>query len=118
MINKQKLEAPKEYFELSKDEKRKITNKCGPDGFINKIIPNSLLGLDISESCNIHDFMFHHSKTKEDFKRSDKTFLKNLKKEIKTSNFIMEPIRKTFSYFYYYVVRLYSYIHQKRLSNE
>lgn len=110
------LKAPENYYNLSEDEKQEITNKCGPNGFLSKIIPNSLLGVDISESCNIHDYMFHHSKDKNDQKIADKVFLKNLNSQIRNkSKGFTSTFRRGMAYLYYYAVRLYSIFRKSQI---
>lgn len=109
---KTKLQAPKEYFELSKGEKKKLLNQCGPDGPINKIIPNSLLGADISQSCDIHDYMFIKAQNKKQAKVADEVFLKNMKTEIdkKRSSKVLSLFRKALANVYFAATRIYSTI--------
>lgn len=103
-----KLKAPNSYKLLNDKEKKKIVNKCGPEGFLSKIIPNSLLGLDISESCNIHDYMIHASKNKMEIKAADKVFLENMSLQNKKSNWLLKPLRSFLSKLYFLSVRIYS----------
>ncbi len=116
MIKNTQLIAPNDYQSLSKEIKYEITNKCGPDGILNILIPNSLLGLDISESCNIHDYMFHTSRTSKNLKNADQIFLKNLKLQIRNnSSGFLKPIRTFMAYLYYTSVRIYSSLQGKPL---
>ncbi len=50
--------APPEYFTLSPGTKARICNGCGPDGWRFDLVPDELLGVDISEPCNIHDYEY------------------------------------------------------------
>jgi len=106
------LMAPKSYVEAPLDLKREIVNKCGPDGLLSRLVPNHLLGLDISESCNIHDWMFVEAKNQKEHQRSDTTFLKNIKTQIhksKTSS-LLKPVRYGMAYIYFGAVRIYSFL--------
>ena len=104
------LKAPKQYIEASIEEKEKILNKCGPDGVINHLVPDHLIGLDISASCNIHDWMFTKAMSQSDHKKSDAVFLQNLKTQIreKKSNPLLKYLRYGFAYIYFGAVRIYS----------
>ena len=66
---------PKGYSDLTEEQKKGRLNKCGPDGFVNKLVPDHILGLDVSEVCNYHDFMYVNSKSKEDLKKADELSL-------------------------------------------
>lgn len=100
------LNAPSEYFELSKEEKENITNKCGPSGALSEFIPNSLMGVDISESCNIHDYMYHNSKSSNDLKKADLIFYKNMNKQIGHRDTFLTTLRQLLVMLYYILVRL------------
>ena len=103
------LQVPKSYFGITEEEKQLITNGCGSEGFLEKIIPDNLIGLDVAESCNIHDWMFHHAKNKHDYKVADETFLENLNAQIKDQgSSLITLVRKGMAYLYFLVVRAYS----------
>ena len=55
------LYAPVSYWEAAPSEKRKICNGCGTKEGLN--VPDTMWGLDISEACKIHDWMYQHGKT-------------------------------------------------------
>jgi hypothetical protein len=38
-----------------------VCNGCGPQGFKVDIVPDNILGVDISEACNIHDWMYNEA---------------------------------------------------------
>ncbi len=110
MNNSKRLKAPKEYYELSPMERRKLLNQCGPDGALNDYIPNHLLGTNISKSCDIHDFMFFEAKNKKEAEYADKIFLENMNKQIKNDKKmnIFDPVRTLFAYVYFLATRVYS----------
>lgn len=104
------LSAPKEYWVLTPEERERLLNKCGPDGPVNKLIPDHLFSLEISDVCNVHDFMFVKAKSKKERKIADDLFLKNLDAKIEASsnNNFIKILRKVAARVYYTFVRLYS----------
>lgn len=100
---------------LSADEstlRSKKLNKCGPGGPLNYLIPNNLLGVEISSSCNIHDWTYLDSKNEVDHRRSDYLFLKNMKAEVRSehSHPVLQYARFGLAYIYYGAVRSYSFL--------
>ena len=104
------LRAPLDYYEASKEERDEIINRCGPDGFLNKFIPDHLFGLSIAEVCNIHDWEFSKARSQKDLKRADLNFKNNLMWLInkKSSNGTLKFLREAAAKVYYWVVRVYS----------
>lgn len=74
------LFAPTGYRHLTPVSKKNICNGCGAKGGIE--VPSTFYGLDISESCNIHDFMYLQGKTNEDKEVADRVFLNNMNRII------------------------------------
>lgn len=93
---------------MSVEERSEIVNKCGPSGLMNEFIPNSLLGLDITESCNIHDYEFHLSQNEEDHRKVDNNFLHNMNNQIDRKKSWLNVPRKILANLYFYAVRIYS----------
>ena len=106
------LKAPMSYVEAPLEIKREVVNKCGPDGLLSRLVPNHLLGLNISESCNIHDWMFAEAKNQRAHQKSDAVFLKNIKTQIKKSktNSLLKTVRYGMAYIYFGAVRIYSFL--------
>ncbi|USN48064.1 MAG: hypothetical protein H6626_02940 [Pseudobdellovibrionaceae bacterium] len=104
-----KLQAPEEYWRLDDEEKKKLLNQCGPDGPLNSVVPNHLLGLNISDQCDVHDFMFSKAQNSEDFKEADKVFLKNMMTHIENNPSSLSIWRKMLAYIYFGAVRIYSW---------
>ena len=73
-----KLYAPESYWVATPDERELIVNGCGTSGWKGKLVPESLYGLSVSESCNIHDWMYHHGKDINDKNTADRVFLNNM----------------------------------------
>ena len=71
-----KLYAPISYYEASDDDKLEICNGCGAKDGIK--VPDTMYGLDVSEACFIHDWMYAEGKTLADFYFANAMFLLNL----------------------------------------
>lgn len=69
------LLASQTYKEASEGLKARVCNGCGPEGIIGKLVPDTLAGADISEACNIHDWMYQEG---EDKQKADLFFLANM----------------------------------------
>jgi len=71
--------APKElYWNLQEEQRKTLSNGCGPGNWKIDLVPDSLMGCDFSISCDIHDIMYHYGIDEEDKRISDRTFLFNL----------------------------------------
>ena len=102
---KEGLLAPVSYITASEKRKKKIFNGCGPEGFLERIIPDNILGTSVSSSCSIHDWMFHYSKTQNDREIADKAFKVNIYIQLNKKSNIF---KKLVANIYYFAVRLYS----------
>jgi len=102
----QELYAPKEYWKLSLETKKAVVNGCGAGSALFDFVPDNILGLDISECCNIHDYMYHVGETNEDKLEADRVFLNNLVRTIdkNTSWKWIRKRRKKIAYVYYKAV--------------
>ncbi len=86
------LYAPKTYWEATKEERKAVCNGCGAKGGIN--VPDTMYGLSITQSCNIHDWMFKEGVTYADMMFANAMFLLNLTIEIIAgSNWATKPMR-------------------------
>jgi len=84
---------------------KEICNGCGArDGFN---IPNSLLGVSVSEACNVHDFMYDEGKTSEDRKFADEMFLQNMRELVSVGDWFLIRERRLLVLVYYWAVRLF-----------
>lgn len=81
MDYKKILYAPREYWELTPEQKAEICNGAGPKGF-GFLVPDTIYGLSITEAANIHDYMYHIGGHKYDKLIADKAFDSNMKKII------------------------------------
>ena len=85
MKNKNKVElyAPQEYWQLHPNDKKKICNECGPNSTFGDYVPNHILWVNISECCNIHNYMYSQGKTENDRHKADRIFRNNMFRIIK-----------------------------------
>lgn len=101
------LEFDAGYLTLSDEQIRTICNGCGPIKETNWFIPQSFVGLDISEACNIHDYDY----VTKDYGRAkwDARFLRNMNRLIdadKGAPKATTKLRKARAFIYYSTVRL------------
>lgn len=118
-MNSKKLITPDTYLIATPEEKGLVVNTCGPEGFLNQIIPNTIFGSSVVEACNRHDWMLNEAKSKEELKVADSTFKHNL--EVLTANPNDGPILRALKFLairiYFGAVRLNSYFKGAMLDN-
>jgi hypothetical protein len=73
-----KLYAPEGYDEINPLHKKQICNGCGTKGLGGILVPDTLWGLNITDACNIHDYMYHTGTTIEEKQEADRVFLNNM----------------------------------------
>ncbi|RLA77503.1 MAG: hypothetical protein DRG78_17305 [Epsilonproteobacteria bacterium] len=101
--NKIIIFAPANYRKLDIAQKKAICNGCGAKGGVT--VPSTFYGLDISEACNVHDFMYSVGTTAEDKDSADRTFLNNMTRIITArSNWFLKPLRLRRAKTYYQAV--------------
>jgi len=95
------LYAPKEYWELTEKQKKRICNGCGAKGSkLNAFIPQG----KFREACNIHDYMYAVGKNGNDKRKADRVFINNLFRIVDASPRLLRPIRKMQAKSYYLAV--------------
>jgi len=100
------LFATEAYKELPIDVKEKFCNGCGTKGLGGWLVPDTLYGLNITECCNIHDFMYHVGTKHRDKEIADRTFLNNMIRVIDAESIsILKPFRRLRAMNYYSAVR-------------
>ena len=103
-----KLTAPLKYWELSPAAIEELTNGCGPAGWKGKLIPDNLLGTDISEPCRIHDFFYLIGKEEDDRLCADLNFQINMLICIEADHaddIVLTRTRRELALIYYSAVR-------------
>jgi hypothetical protein len=102
------LEYDAGYLIMSDEDIERICNGCGPIKETNYFIPQSFVGLDISEACHIHDYDYVMKPYGR--KTWDQRFLRNMDAIIeydahKTNGFTTW-LRRRKARAYYYCVRI------------
>ena len=118
-IENEKLLAPLEYWYLTEEEIKSVTNGCGSKK--TEFIPDSILGLDLSEACRIHDWMYYDLGTSK--KEADEVFLINQKKlnKLDKASWLVKLLRGGVIYAYYIGVTLFGgnrYLYSKQTARE
>jgi len=78
-----KLYAPESYYTTPKEEIDRVTGGCGPGGFGDFLVPDTIYGLSIFEACRRHDWMYHVGEILADKEEADRVFLNNMTRIIK-----------------------------------
>jgi len=101
------LFAPEAYRAMTDASKAAVCNGCGSKGLGGWIVPDTLWGLSITETCNIHDYMYEVGTTIKDKNSADRAFLNNMLRVIDacTKWGIVKTLRKNRAYIYYSVVK-------------
>lgn len=99
------LRAPKSYLEASPKIKSTICNGCGPKGWKAGLVPETIYGLNISEACNIHDWMYYKAETEVDRLEADLIFLTNMLRKIQSGSWWLRFLRRRRALTYYSAVR-------------
>ena len=99
-----KLYAPELYWALTPAGKKEFCNGCGAKG-LGWMVPESIWGLDISEACNIHDFMYAMGIDEEDRESADRVFRNNMLRIVKTGSKWLLPFRVARVLFYYLMIQ-------------
>ena len=105
--NKYQLYAPESYWKISYEEHTSICNGCGAANSKIDMIPDTIYFVNISEACNIHDYMYYIGETINDKKNADMIFLENLLTITNTesSNGFMKWLRRRRAIKYYLAVK-------------
>lgn len=97
------LYAPPGYNKLTAEQKANIVNGCGSQAMWFKV--NHMWGLNVSEACNIHDYMYRIGETLEDKKVADRVFLNNMNRIIEAKGGFFKSLRYIRAKEYYLAVK-------------
>lgn len=102
------LAAPASFWRLNCRDRSRICNGCGPSGNIILdafawLIPDSILGLDISEACNIHDYCWEINMP---VKHADNLFLDNMSSLIDATGGMLASPRHVMAFHYWLAVKV------------
>lgn len=102
-----KLFAPKSYWSAPPDVVDAVTGGCGPGGFGDWLIPDTVWGLSVKPACRIHDWMYHVGADILDKEEADRTFANNMIRIIraKTRLKILRLLRFRRARTYYWFVK-------------
>ena len=102
-----KLIDPAGYYDIPKEERD--TWGCGPGGFGDVLVPDTVYGLSVNAACRRHDFRyrFRDPKTEKTRKLDDQEFLYNMQAIVlnSTKNWLMRRLRLTRCRTMYHAVR-------------
>ena len=103
-----KLLAPLTMVRRSMADIMDATNGCGREGIEEKIIPDTIWGLDISPVCRVHDWMYADADTTDEENYADAIFGANLISLIKqkTKSRVLQWLRLRRAYKYIDAVTL------------
>ncbi len=106
---KAQLYAPEQYWRLSPEVRKQMVNGCGTAGWKGKLVPDSLLGLDIKPACNIHDYQYRTGETIEEKQAADRVFINNLLRLIEAAGgpFWLQSARRVLARRYYNAVDIF-----------
>lgn len=101
-----KLKAIEEFWNMTPVEISKSSNGCGPSGWKFDIIPDEILGVDLSPACIIHDIEYLYGETKEDKDEADLNLLHNMNviNNACSRIFLMKWLRRRIIFDYYSAV--------------
>jgi hypothetical protein len=107
MSNLLKLYAPEEYW--TAPNRYSGVNGCGVEGWKGTLVPDNLLGVDITKACNIHDWMYGEGKTLADKNEADRVFFNNMVRTINynADNFVLKKVQLLAAQTYYEAVCLF-----------
>ena len=94
------LLAPAEFWLLTPDQLREVSNGMGPKGF-GLLVPDTMWGLDVSICADIHDYMYSVAGGKE---IDDSTFRINLFSVIDHKGGWLAPLRRNRARLYFWFV--------------
>jgi len=103
--------APQSYKNASKKERAKVVNGCGPKGF-DWFVPDNILGVNITECCAIHDWMYKQGVKLWEKNWADTVFYLNMKIATNFYNPTWKTLRNCqlkLAFFYYNMVLKYGF---------
>lgn len=101
------LLAPVSYLQASRAEIEARTNGCGPEGWRGDIVADldSLAGLDISDPCRVHDWMYGEGGSDDDRLTADIMLYLNIAALVLRAGGPLAPVRMAGAAAMYLAVR-------------
>ena len=106
-FHKAKYIVPESYKLASKAQRKQVCNGCGPQGY-DWFVPDNLLGVNICECCNVHDWMYEVGKTQREKDWADYVFLVNMRiaiDNVRNKWKTLQSCRHELAIFYYTIVK-------------
>jgi len=98
---------------------------CGPGGFGDFLVPDTIYGLSIKPACQVHDwyYRFQDGDIEADRKKADKIFLTNMLQIVNEhgGNFIIKALRRRRAKTYYLAVQWFgspAYFEERSTENQ
>ena len=106
MKSKKTLYAPPAYITAPRCVRAAVANGCGTGGWKAYLVPDTLWGLDVTEACNIHDWMYQAGSTIADKEEADRVLLNNMLRLIEAADslWIVARLRRNRAWIYYQAV--------------
>ena len=103
------LYAPSSYTRASAAIRAAVVNGCGTGGWKGELVPNTIYGLDVTEACNIHDWMYYAGESIQKKDLADRVLLNNLLRIIAaaSSPAWLRKLRRFRAHLYYKAVQRY-----------
>lgn len=88
LLDGYELAAPQSFWTAGPDLIREVVGGCGPGGFGDYLVPDTVWFLSIRPACKIHDWMFTAYNCRPGFKLSNEVFKDNMQRinRAKTQN--------------------------------
>lgn len=101
------LYAPPEYVNARPALRDLVANGCGASGWKVDLVPDTVWGLSIKESCRIHDWMYAAGSTLADKEEADRVFLNNMLRLIEAAGgwWPLPSLRRRRALLYYEAVQ-------------
>ena len=98
-------DAPDSYYAADPVARELTVNGCGPQSWKYDLIPDHLLGIDVREICNIHDWEYaHHAgRTR---KQADLRMLQNMRLLVRENGGVMMYPRLVLAWIAYLAIRV------------
>lgn len=106
------LMAPQDYWNASSEKRARNCNGCGTEGWKGALVPDTIWGLNINPSCNIHDWEYAAGNSYEEKEAADFRFLKNMMSQVRRNadatwaGWLLKIPRQRRAFTYYQAVTL------------
>jgi hypothetical protein len=114
LVYQDNIIAPDEYFKSNLYKQLNTKTSCGPVGFLDRFIADSIFGVNVTLACSAHDFMYNKGETQYDKTIADELFHLNLKQLIKNSDNesrVLAFLRHSVAYIYKIGVNIFGHLY-------